>query len=597
MNTIYSYVKLTLKTFPLFWGASKFYSIILFVIIPFQAILPSLTLWFSKGLIDAISTTDTIVYSIIIFFVLAWIVVSFLNAILGPLEMTFQGLMTDKLIAKLNKSLMDKSSEIKGLYYFENPEFYDDIQVLEQEAAWRPVNLIVFTSGMISSVLTGISMLVLLTNFNILIATCIIFVAIVPQAIVTYRLQKEAFETLVTNSPEARKMQYYSSVMLSKEHIKEVKLYNTATFFINKYMMTFNKIHTDIKKIRYKQACYSIVFVGIGMVGIGFSFWWVVNGVLNNTFTAGDILIFASSILLARQSLASLIENSSLLYDTLLYMEKYFKFISLRSDISSGEKLLCLEQNEFTIRFKNVSFHYPNSSKPILQNVSFTISMGQKIALVGENGTGKSTIVKLITRLYEPTEGIIELNGIDITEYEIDAYRKIIGIVFQDFSRYQLTYKENILISDTGNTNDDGMLAIVTEKSDLVDLVASFDYGYEQVLSKNFDNGTELSGGEWQKVAIARAYFRNAAFLILDEPSASLDARSEHQMIESLADLSSTKTLLLITHKLSALNMVDRIIVLQDGHIAEEGSMQELLTSKGYFAELYQLQANKYVNW
>jgi len=593
MNTIYAYFKLTLKTFPLFWGASKFYSIILFIIIPFQAILPSLTIWFSKGLIDAISTTDTIVYSIIIFFVLSWIVVSFLNALLGPLEMTFQGLMTDKLIAKLNKSLMDKSSEIKGLYYFENPEFYDDIQVLEQEAAWRPVNLIVFTSGMISSVLTGISMLVLLTNFNIWIA-CIIFIAIVPQAIVTYRLQKEAFETLVTNSPEARKMQYYSSVMLSKEHIKEVKLYNTAAFFINKYMMTFYKIHADIKKIRYKQACYSIVFIGIGMVGIGFSFWWVVTGVLNNTFTAGDILIFASSILLARQSLASFIENSSLLYDTLLYMEKYFKFISLPSDITSGEKILSLEKNEFTIRFNNVSFHYPNSSKLILKNISFTINRGEKIALVGENGAGKSTIVKLITRLYEPTEGIIELNGIDIAAYDIDMYRRIIGIVFQDFSRYQLTYKENILISNTDNTSDTNQLTSVTEKSGLGELVANFEHGYEQVLSKNFDNGTELSGGEWQKVAIARAYFRNAAFLILDEPSASLDARSEHQMLETLTDLSATKTLLLITHKLSALKIVDRIIVLQEGHITEEGSMQELLTNKGYFAELYQLQANKY---
>ncbi|MFJ7669393.1 ABC transporter ATP-binding protein [Lysinibacillus sp. NPDC097195] len=593
MNTIYAYFKLTLKNFPLFWEASKFYSIILFIIIPFQAILPSLTIWFSKGLIDAISTTDTIVYSIIIFFVICWIVVSFMNAILGPLEMTFQGLMTDKLIAKLNKSLMDKSSAIKGLYYFENPEFYDDIQVLEQEAAWRPVNLIVFTSGMISSVLTGISMLLLLTNFNIWIA-CIIFIAIVPQAIVTYRLQKEAFETLVINSPEARKMQYYSSVMLSKEHIKEVKLYNTATFFINKYMMTFHKIHTDIKKIRYKQACYSIVFVGIGMIVIGFSFWWVVTGVLNNKFTSGDILIFASSILLARQSLASFIENSSLLYDTLLYMEKYFKFISLPSDITSGEKVLTLEKNDFTIRFKNVSFQYPNSSKRILDNISFTINMGEKIALVGENGAGKSTIVKLITRLYEPTEGIIELNGIDIAVYDIDVYRQIIGIVFQDFSRYQLTYKENIFISNIENTHDAKRLADVTEKSTLSELVASFEHGYDQVLSKNFDNGTELSGGEWQKVAIARAYYRNAAFLILDEPSASLDARSEHQILETLTDLSATKTLLLITHKLSALKMVDRIIVLQDGHITEEGSMQELLMNKGYFAELYQLQATKY---
>lgn len=593
MNTIYSYFKLTLKTFPLFWEASKFYSIILIIIIPFQAILPSLTIWFSKGLIDAISTTDTIVYSIIIFFVLCWIVVSFLNAILGPLEMTFQGLMTDKLIAKLNKSLMVKSSEIKGLYYFENPEFYDDIQVLEQEAAWRPVNLIVFTSGMISSVLTGISMLVLLTNFNIWIA-CMIFVAIIPQAIVTYRLQKEAFETLVTNSPEARKMQYYSSVMLSKEHIKEVKLYNTSAFFTNKYMMTFHKIHAAIKKIRYKQACYSIVFVGIGMVAIGFSFWWVVTGVLNNTFTAGDILIFASSILLARQSLASFIENSSLLYDTLLYMEKYFKFISLPSDITSGKKILSLENNAFTIRFKHVSFQYPNSSKLILKNISFTINRGEKIALVGENGAGKSTIVKLITRLYEPTEGIIELNGINIAAYDIDMYRRIIGIVFQDFARYQLPYNENIFISNTENTDDVDRLAGVTEKSGLSELVASFEDGYEQMLSKNFDNGTELSGGEWQKVAIARAYFRNAAFLILDEPSASLDARSEHQMMETLTDLAATKTLLLITHKLSALKMVDRIVVLQDGHKTEEGSMQELLANKGYFAELYQLQATKY---
>jgi len=593
MNTIYSYFKLTLKTFPLFWGASKLYSIILLIIIPFQAILPSLTIWFSKGLIDAISTTDTIIYSIIIFFVLSWIIVSFMNAILGPIEMTFQGLMTDKLIANLNKSLMEKSSEIKGLYYFENPAFYDDIQILEQEAAWRPVNLIVFTSGMISSVITGISMLVLLTNFNFLIAF-IIFIAIIPQAIVTYKLQKEAFETLVMNSPESRKMQYYSSVMLSKEHIKEVKIYNTAAFFINKYMVTFNKIHTEVKKIRYKQAIFSVVFVGLGIVGIGISFWWVVKGVINNTFTAGDILIFSSSVLLARQSLAGFIENSSLLYDTLLYMEKYFKFASLQSDIKSGKKILSLEKSKFTLVFKNVSFKYPHSSKFTLQHINFTITMGDKIALVGENGAGKSTIVKLITRFYEPTEGKIELNGIDIAEYDIDSYRQIIGIVFQDFSRYQLSFKENIMISHTEGTNDYEKLASVSEQSALNDLVASFEQGYEQILSKNFDNGTELSGGEWQKVAIARAYFRNAAFLILDEPSAALDARSEHQMIETLTDLSRIKTLLLITHKLSALKMVDRIIVLQHGQIIEEGSMQELLNQKGYFSELYQLQANKY---
>lgn len=594
MKVFINFLKLTVKTLPLFWESSRIYTLILLFILPLQGILPALSLWFAKGIIDEISLGGEMNLASLLFLLfILWMIVAFISSILSPLEMTFQGLMTDKLIAHINIMLMNKSAELHDITYFEDPSFHDDIQIIEQEAAWRPVNLMVFIAGVIRNTITGISMVLLLISFHPFISL-IIFICILPQGLVTYRLQKEAFETLVIRSPEARKMRYYSSVMLSQEHAKEVRIFNLGDFFITKYKDAFTTIHKDVKKIRYKQVSYSTGLVTLGIIGIGLCFWWVLNASIRGVFTPGDILLFSSSILIARQSLSGIIEESSMLYDTLLYMQKFFGFLALEPKIQSGKKKLSVKETNFEIVFNNISFKYPNSEKYVLKNVNFTLNIGEKIGIVGENGAGKSTIVKLITRLYEPTSGKILLNGEDISKYDLKSYRENIAIVFQDFSKYQLTMKENIVLSKLEDINRSEKLQKVIDKTQLSGLVDSFPNGLDQMISKSFENGTDLSGGQWQKLAIARAYFRDAPFIILDEPSASLDARNEHKLLESFIDLASKKTLLLITHKLSALKMVDKILFLKDGSIVEEGSHSELMQKDGQYAELYKLQAEKY---
>lgn len=581
------------KTFPIFWEASKLYTLGLVIIIPLQGILPAANIWLSQAILnEVIQLSEWSFQSRIFSLLVGWIMVALISSLLSPIEMTVQGLMTDKLIATINLKIMRKSSDLKGLTYFEDPSFHNDIQVIEQEAAWRPTNLMVFIASVIKSTITAISMLSLLLTFHIMIST-IVLLSVLPQAIVTYRLQKEAFETLVMTSPESRKLRYYSSVLLDRKQAQEVRLFNLGDYFINQYTLTFKSIHEKIRKVRYKQAFYSIILVSIGMIGTGGSFYWVINEAIYGQVSPGDILIFASSIIMARQSVEGIIENSGMLYDTLLYMKKLFSFLSLPSSIIDGEREIG-QMDHWTIEFKDVSFKYPNTDTFILKNISFKIHSGDKIALVGENGAGKTTIVKLLLRLYDPDSGEILLNDRPVSEYKVNRYREFISVVFQDYAKYQLTIRENIGLSKQEKMNDETRLFKVIDNVGLRSIVESLPHQLNQILSKNFDGGTEFSGGQWQKIAIARSEFRNAPLLILDEPSASLDARSEEELLNSFQNLSKDKTLILITHKLSALNLIDKTIVLKNGEIVEKGNHVSLMKKNGLYSELYNLQAKRY---
>lgn len=588
------YFKLLFGSFHLFWESSSKYTLILFLIIPLQGIIPTLSITFAKNTVDIITqSVNTHKFnSSIIFPLVSWIITYIIAGILNPVSTYVQGGMTDKLINKINLKLMNKSNEIKDISYFEKAEFYDEIQILQEEAAWRPVNLIVFFLDVLKGLITMISAFVLLAEFNLFIAL-LLFLSLIPQTIVHYKLQEEAFENMVTKSPLARKLKYYASLLLSNKFAYESRMFAYGKHFTQKYRNTFEKIHTDSMKIRKKQLLSSLLWGTIGTLLGSAAFYWLIMKTVEGQFTAGDILAFTSVIVLTSQTLLALVQESSLLYDTLLYIEKFKNFLKLKSGVVSGNERL--KHGIKTIEFQSVSFKYPKSERYALKDISFQLNKGEKTALVGENGSGKSTVMKLICRLYDVSEGRILVNNRDIKTYDIDSLRKEIGIVFQDYSKYHLSLRENIAVSDIESFADNEKLRYAAEKSNVSELMTSYRIDFEQILGKTFSGGKELSEGEWQKIAISRAYFKQNSLFLFDEPSSALDAISENTFFENVKQLSENKTVLFVTHKLSGATLSDKIIVLDNGRKIEEGHHLDLMKLKGKYSRLFSLQAERYL--
>lgn len=585
------YLKIFFESLKLFWKASPLYTIILMVVIPVQGFLPSVLIWYSSKLVNTANMGFSEISMLIILII--WATINFFNNICNPINMTIQGLLTDKLIGYINLSLMHKSKDIKGLEHFENPDFYDDLKMIEEEAVWRPVNLMVFGTSLIKNIILISSMLILLASFHPVIALVMI-ISVVPHSLISYKLQQDAFETMVTRNPDARKLQYYSSVLLSNENAKETRLFNNFNFFINKYNKTFGLIHGDIKKTRFKQLAISIFFILLSCILSFLSFYWIINEIVKGALEVGSILVFSSTILYTTQGISALVEESSLLYDTLLYMEKFFKFMALKNNIYvDGKKKL--NKDFKAIEFKDLSFSYPNSERVALRNISLSINKGEKIAIVGENGSGKSTLIKLLCRFYEAQKGDIFIDDTNIKDYDIGDYRSSIGAVFQDFSKFSLSVRENIAISNISELNNTERIEDAIKKGGFFRTFEKLDCNLEQILGKQFKDGTDLSGGEWQKLATSRAFMVDSEILILDEPTAALDARSEYEVYQQFLELVENKTVLFITHRLSAVKMADKVVALKDGEILEIGSHEELLEKKGYYYELYTMQAEAYI--
>lgn len=593
MKKIRKYLFLLFYSFSLFWKSSKLFTILLFIIIPLQGFIPVLNIAFAKNIVDAVSihlnSADAELQ--IVFWLCAWIITYLLSGILSPCSMYIQGGMTDKMINLVNVSLMNKSNEIKDISFFEESGFYDEIQVLQEEAAWRPVNLIVFFLNVLRGIITTVSLFVLIANFHILIAV-LMFVAIVPQTFVYYRLQEEAFENMVTKSPLSRKLKYFFSLLLSHNHAYESRMFAYGKYFTGKYQETFDRIHADTMKIRKKQTILSTLWSILGTVTGSVAFAWLIFQTMDGHFTIGDILAFTSVIMLSGQTMIALVQESSLLYDTLMYVEKFLNFLNLPIRISSGNKILPEGIN--SIEFRNVSFKYPGSKSFALNNISFSIKKNEKTALVGENGSGKSTIMKLICRLYDVIDGNILINGENIVDFDIESLRKDIGIVFQDYSKYHLSLRDNVAISDIYSKGNDSRFEYAVNRSGVDKIMSGYGLRDYQMLGKTFENGKELSEGEWQKVAISRAYFKESTALLFDEPSSALDAVSEAHFFDSMEDISKDKLVLFVTHKLSGAAISDKIIVLDNGKKVEEGKHERLLEMGGKYSELFTLQSERY---
>ena len=584
LHKLNQYFKELTKTYYLFFKSAPLVATCVLLLAPLQAVIPLLTVTAGQKVIDQVTNHSPFMEMIIV-----WIVATAFQQFLPSLSTMVQGVLTDKLTGFINISLMKKSADLQSISIFDDSKYFDDLQMLRDDASWRPVNLIVFGVSVLQSFLTLAFMLIYLARYNWWLALLLLIV-MVPQSISYYRIQQQSFETMVERSKNARYLHYYSGLLLDRRDAKEVRLFNMFPKIIEKYISLFEQTKKDVNQIRKKQLATSSLFVVLTVGVFGYGFYWFTNSVRIGALEVGVLLMFVSVIGYISTSMARVVEDSSLLYDSLLWIEKYFNFLEYQDNFENGTKNFPDDFENLSV--KNLSFTYPFSNAEILHNVSFSVKSGENIAIVGENGSGKSTLVKLLMRFYDPTNGKISVDNYDLKDFNIFDLHKNLSATFQDFSRFKLTLKENVI---TGYSFNKDRVNNVLKASGLGDLLANDHLNLNTTLAKDFKNGTDLSGGQWQKVALARDLYADGKIEFLDEPTAALDAKSEAEIYQRFLKENDNKTIFFVTHRLSAVRFADKVLFLDGGKVSGFDTHTNLLQINPKYKEMYDLQKNAYL--
>lgn len=584
LHKLNQYFKELIQTYRLFFKSAPLVATCVLLLAPLQAVIPLLAVSAGQKVIDQVTNHSPFMEMIIV-----WIVATAFQQFLPSLSTMVQGVLTDKLTGFINISLMKKSADLQSISIFDDSKYFDDLQMLRDDASWRPVNLIVFGVSVLQSFLTLAFMLIYLARYNWWLAL-LLLVVMVPQSISYYRIQQQSFETMVERSKNARYLHYYSGLLLDRRDAKEVRLFNMFPKIIEKYINLFEQTKKDVNQIRKRQLATSSLFVVLTVGVFGYGFYWFTNSVRIGALEVGVLLMFVSVIGYISTSMARVVEDSSLLYDSLLWIEKYFKFLEYQDNFENGSQNFPDDFDDINV--KNLSFTYPFSDTEILHNVSFSVKSGEKIAVVGENGSGKSTLVKLLMRFYDPTNGKISVDNYDLKDFNIFDLHKNLSATFQDFSRFKLTLKENVI---TGYSFNKDRINNVLKASGLGDLLANDHLNLNTTLAKDFKNGTDLSGGQWQKVALARDLYADGKIEFLDEPTAALDAKSEAEIYQRFLKENDNKTIFFVTHRLSAVRFADKVLFLDGGKVSGFDTHTNLLQINPKYKEMYDLQKNAYL--
>ena len=505
----------------------------------------------------------------------------------------FDSLLGDLFSNKSSIDLIQHAARL-DLYQFEDSDFYDKLERARRQTTGRTILM----SQVLSQVQDLITILFLgigLVVFNPWLLI-ILFLAVIPSFLGETHFNQHTYSLTRSWTPERRELDYLRYIGASDETAKEVKIFNLAEFLARRFKSLSDRYYDANKKVAIKRALWGSILSSLGTFSYYGAYIFIIFQTVNGLITVGTLTFLAGSFRRMRQMLQSMMNRFSKIAEGALYLQDLFDFLAIESRIvadMNAKKFPEKIRNGFT--FENVSFKYLNSEKWAIRNLSFHLSKGEKLALVGENGAGKTTLVKLLARLYEPSEGRILLDGIDLREYNLIDLRKNIGIIFQDFIRFQMKAGDNIAIGNIGLREEIPIIKEAAKKSLADTVIHQLPEEYEQILGKRFAGGVELSGGQWQKVALARAYMRKAQLLILDEPTSALDARAEHEVFLRFSELIEGKSAVLISHRFSTVRMADRILFLENGQLLELGSHEQLMKRDGKYAELFKLQAKGYV--
>jgi ATP-binding cassette subfamily B protein len=514
------------------------------------------------------------------------------NDALGRSISLLDSLLGD-LFGKLSSIRIMKHAAILDLEQFEDPVFYDKLERARQQTTGRTILLSQVMSQMQDLITMGF-LAAGLIFFNPWLIV-LLFITILPSFIGESYFNDQTYALSRRQTPERRELDYLRYLGASDETAKEVKIFDLSGFIIDKFEALANKFYISNRRITINRSLWGTAFTLLGSLGYYGAYVYIILETISGSISIGKLTFLAGSFRQLKSLMESILTRFSAVSQGAIYLSDFFEFFDIRPGITVSKSPLPFPnpvRNGF--EFQNVGFHYQHAQKWATRHLNFTLKAGEKIALVGENGAGKTTLVKLLARLYDPTEGRILLDGIDLRLYDIVSLRQNIGIIFQDYLRYQMRVSDNIAVGNIVQKDNTSLIVSAAEQSLASDLVSRLPAGYEQMLGKRFQEGVELSGGEWQKVALARAYMRQAQVLILDEPTSALDARAEYEVFQRFAALTQGKSAVLISHRFSTVRMADRILVLQEGELIESGSHKELIDRKGKYAELFALQAKGY---
>ncbi|HUS17850.1 MAG TPA: ABC transporter ATP-binding protein [Chloroflexia bacterium] len=585
------------RAFALVWQAHRGFTIALAVLSIVSGIIPTATAWISKLLIDAVvaaaSSGATEQATLVVELVLLQLGLYLGSSLLGTLRNINQQALQELTGIKVQLMLMQHANRL-DLQFFENPTFYDALQQAQREASFRPLSMVEQLFSLVRSLITFLSMVALIARLGPIVAVAALL-APIPSFIASSRYGWQGFMMSRRQSPDRRRMVYFLDLLTKDTYNKEIKLFGLGDFFITRWRTIAERFYHENRGLVARRYLMGFAWGGLTTLVTSGTYLYVALATIAGRLTLGDLTFYSQAVGSVQSSLSSILSGLSSMYENSLYLSNLFSFLDYTPAIQSppNARLLTPPLHE-GIEFRHVSFTYPGKTEPALRDVSFLLQPDETVALVGQNGAGKTTIVKLLTRLYDPDEGQILIDGHDVREYDLDSLHAAVGVIFQDYVTYFFSARENIGVGRLADVDDTALVEASAAKSGADVVINKLPKGYETTLGRWFDEGYQLSGGEWQKIALARAFMRDAAILVLDEPTASLDARAEAEIFAHMKELTEGKMALFISHRFSTVRLADRIFVIEEGELKEEGSHQELMALDGRYAELFNLQADAY---
>jgi ATP-binding cassette subfamily B protein len=503
-----------------------------------------------------------------------------------------QSLLRAQLGQRVNVMILEKALTLE-LQHFEDSEFYDKLTRARREASSRPLSLVMRTFGLVQNGVSLVSYGALLVHFSPW-AVAVLLLAGLPAFVAEAKFSGDAFRLFRWRSPETRMQIYLETVLAREDHAKEVKLYGLGPRLLERYRDIFRRLYREDRALTMRRDAWGFALGLIATLALYGAYAWIAVSTVRGRITLGQMTMYLMLFRQGQGAVTAMLSAVGGMYEDNLYLSTLYEYLETRVPESSGSATTG-PQPQDGIRFEDVSFTYPGAEAPALEHINLHLRPGSSLALVGENGSGKTTLIKLLTRLYPPTSGRILLDGQDLAQWDEQALRQRIGVIFQDFTRYQMLVGENVGAGDERFFEDETRWRDAAMKGRASEFIEALPAAYQTQLGKWFKDGRELSGGQWQKIALSRAFMRTRAdILVLDEPTAAMDAQAEAEVFEHFRQLARGRITILISHRFSTVRMADQIAVLDRGQITEQGSHEELMRLNGSYAHLFTLQARGY---